>query len=232
MAGDVALPIVFVHGFAGSAQQYESQKIRFVANGYPAERIVAFEHDGAGMDIAAYAAGAVATIDAVRAELGVDQVFLVGHSRGTFVSDVVLADPAQAAKVAKYIAIDGAPCPPAGTVPCLAPNQAGLPGQAHVETATSKESFVMQFEFLIGRPPEVADIVPQRDAVVLSGRAVNFPANTGRDGATLEIWEVDRATGQRLDAQPLASFVLGANGDFGPVEVEAGAPVRVRALGT
>ena len=224
MAGDVALPIVFVHGFAGSAQQYESQKIRFVANGYPAERIVAFEHDGAGMDIAAYAAGAVATIDAVRAELGVDQVFLVGHSRGTFVSDVVLADPAQAAKVAKYIAIDGSPCPPAGTVPCLAPNQAALPGQAHVETATSKESFAMQFEFLIGRPPEVVDIVPQRDAVVLSGRAVNFPANTGRDGATLEIWEVDRATGQRVDAQPLASFVLGANGDFGPVEVEAGAP--------
>ena len=48
MAGDVALPIVFVHGFAGSAQQYESQKIRFVANGYPAERIVAFQ---SGVDV-------------------------------------------------------------------------------------------------------------------------------------------------------------------------------------
>ena len=36
LADDVALPIVFVHGFAGSAQQYESQKMRLVANGYPA----------------------------------------------------------------------------------------------------------------------------------------------------------------------------------------------------
>ena len=36
---EVALPIVFVHGFAGSAQQYESQAMRFVANGYPQERI-------------------------------------------------------------------------------------------------------------------------------------------------------------------------------------------------
>ena len=45
---DVALPIVFVHGFAGSAQQYESQAMRFVANGYPQDRIVAYDHDGAG----------------------------------------------------------------------------------------------------------------------------------------------------------------------------------------
>ncbi|MET0738819.1 MAG: hypothetical protein ABW035_11125, partial [Acidimicrobiales bacterium] len=47
---DVALPIVFVHGFAGSAQQYESQAMRFVANGYPQDRIVAYDHDGAGTD--------------------------------------------------------------------------------------------------------------------------------------------------------------------------------------
>ncbi|MEP6298116.1 MAG: hypothetical protein ABJ382_12385, partial [Ilumatobacter sp.] len=38
---EVVRPIVFVHGFAGSAQQYESQAMRFVANGYPAEQIVA-----------------------------------------------------------------------------------------------------------------------------------------------------------------------------------------------
>src|SRR5690625_2012878 len=50
---DVALPIVFVHGFAGSAQQYESQAMRFVANGYPADRIVAYGHDGSGFDLEA-----------------------------------------------------------------------------------------------------------------------------------------------------------------------------------
>ena len=195
LADDVALPIVFVHGFAGSAQQYESQKMRFVANGYPAERIVAFEHDGAGMDIAGYAAGAVATIDAVRAEFGVEQVYLVGHSRGTFVSDVVLADPAQAAKVAKYIAIDGAPCPPAGTVPCLAPNQERCPARRTSRWRRRRSRSPCSTSSSSAGAPEVVDIVPQRDAVVLSGRAVNFPANTGRDGATLEIWAVDRATG-------------------------------------
>ena len=83
---DVALPIVFVHGFAGSAQQYESQAMRFVANGYPQDRILAYDHDGAGIDIAGYADGLAEVVDEALAGFGVDQVYLVGHSRGTFVS--------------------------------------------------------------------------------------------------------------------------------------------------
>ncbi len=145
----------------------------------------------------------------------------MGHSRGTFVSSTYLGDPARAAKVAKYVALDGAPC--VDVVPCLAPTQETNPGQSHVEVATSPESFAAQYEFLVGEPPEVVDIVPQRDPVVLSGRAVNFPANTGREGANLDIWEVDAATGARVADEPIASFTLPADGAFGPVEVESGA---------
>jgi pimeloyl-ACP methyl ester carboxylesterase len=217
---DVALPIVFVHGFAGSAQQYESQAMRFVANGYPQERIVAYDHDGAGFDIAGYTTGVDEVIDATLAEFDVDQVYLVGHSRGTGVSTAYLGDPARAAKVAKYVAIDGAPCP--DVVPCLAPTQETHPGQAHVEVATSEESFAAQYEFLVGEAPEVVDIVPQREPVVLSGRAVNFPANTGREGADLDVWAIDPDTGARTGDEPHASFEIGADGGFGPLEVEHG----------
>ena len=220
LSDDVALPIVFVHGFAGSAQQYESQAMRFVANGYPQERIVAYDHDGAGFDIEGYTVGVDEVIDATLAEFEVDQVYLVGHSRGTGVSTAYLGDPARAAKVAKYVAIDGAPCP--DVVPCLAPTQETHPGQAHVEVATSKESFAAQYEFLVGEAPEVVDIVPQREPVVLSGRAVNFPANTGREGATLDVWEVDPDTGARTGDEAHASFDIGADGEFGPLEVEHG----------
>lgn len=217
----VALPIVFVHGFAGSAQQYESQAMRFVANGYPQERIVAYDHDGAGMDISGYTEGVAAVIDGALADFGVDQVYLVGHSRGTSVSTAYLRDPAHAAKVAKYVAIDGAPCP--DVVPCLAPTQDDIPGQSHVEVATSKESFAMQFEFLVGEAPEVVDIVPQQAPVEISGRAVNFPANTGRAGATLDVWPIDARTGFRTAKKPIRSFELGSTGDFGPLVVESGA---------
>lgn len=219
---DVALPIVFVHGFAGSAQQYESQAMRFVANGYPAERIFAYDHDGAGFDIEGYANGVAALIDQVLAETGFEQVYLVGHSRGTSVSGALLTDPSRAAKVAKYIAVDGAPCP-VDVVACLAPTQELIAGQAHVEVATSKESFAMQYEFLVGDAPAVVDVVPQRAPVVISGRAVNFPENTGRAGTTLDVWRIDESTGARQGETPHASFPIGDDGEFGPLVLESGA---------
>jgi len=40
-----AMPVIFVHGGAGSAAQFESQAMRFTSNGYPAECIMAFEYD-------------------------------------------------------------------------------------------------------------------------------------------------------------------------------------------
>ncbi|WP_158548543.1 alpha/beta fold hydrolase [Blastococcus sp. TF02A-26] len=218
---DVALPIVFVHGFAGSAQQIESNAMRFVANGYPEDRIVAYDHDGAGVDIEGYAAGLTEVIDETLAEFDVEQVYLIGHSRGTAVSNLYLSDPAQAENVAKYVAIDGRPCPE-GPVPCLAPTQAMFPGQTHVEVATSKGSFAAQYEFLVGEAPEVVDIVPQNDPVEISGRAVNFPANTGRE-ATLDVWAIDPDTGARTEDEPHASEELGSDGEFGPIELENGA---------
>lgn len=218
LSDDVALPIVFVHGFAGSASQYQSQQMRFAANGYPADRIIAYDHDGAGLDLAAYVTGLDAVVDAALSKFGVDQVYLVGHSRGTGVSAAYVGTPERAAKVAKYVAIDGTPCP--AVVPCVAPTQAVFTGQAHVEVATSKESFAMQYEFLVGEAPSVVDIVPQKAPVVISGRAVNFPANTGRDGATLDVWAVEAATGEREGASPVDSFAIGADGEWGPLTVD------------
>lgn len=220
----LALPIVFVHGFAGSAQQIESNAMRFEMNGYPVDRIVAYEQDGTGLDPTVFVPGLAETIDATLAEFGAEQVFLIGHSRGTFVSSVFLEDPGNAAKVAKYVAIDGRPCPELEhTPPCYAPTRALFPGQAHVEVASSPEAFAAQFEFLFGSAPEFVDIVPQVDPIVIEGRAVNFPANTGRAGATLEIWEIEPSTGQRRSAAPHATFELGDDGAFGPVELTHGA---------
>lgn len=220
----VALPIVFVHGFAGSAQQIESNAMRFEMNGYPVDRIVAYEQDGAGLDPSVFVPGLAETVDATLAEFGVEQVYLIGHSRGTFVSNSYLDDPANAAKVAKYVAIDGRPCPElAHTPPCYAPTQELFPGQAHVEVASSPEAFAAQFEFLFGAAPEVVDVAAQVDPIVIEGRAVNFPANTGRADTTLDIWEIDPATGQRLGDAPHATFELGDDGAFGPVELAHGA---------
>ncbi|MCC5950723.1 MAG: hypothetical protein JJU45_01365 [Acidimicrobiia bacterium] len=78
--------------------------------------------------------------------------------------------------------------------------------------------------YLVGDEAEETDIVAQRDAVVLSGRAVEFPANTGRAGVTLDVWEVDAESGQRVDDDPHATFEVGPDGEWGPVEVATAVP--------
>jgi pimeloyl-ACP methyl ester carboxylesterase len=195
LPADKALPMVFVHGFGGSAQQWQSQAMRYVANGYPPERIVAYEHDAVDVEATVAVAGLAEVVDRVLAEFEASKVYLIGHSRGTSVSSMYLSDGQRASKVEKYIAIDGLECP--SNVPCLAPRQGS--GQTHVEVCTSKESFALQYEFLLGEAPQVVDIVRQRDPVEIGGRAVDFPANTGRAGTTLTI----------------ASFEIGQDGYWG-----------------
>ncbi len=228
---DVALPIVFVHGFAGSAQQYESQAIRFAANGYPRERIFALDHDGAGVDYATYVSLVDALVDEVRAKFSVDKVYLVGHSRGTLVSTNYLGDATRAAKIAKYVSLDGGGCGAADTanIPCVSLVQAArggthempLSGQAHVECATSRESFIEQYKLFVGAEPEVTEIVRQDKPIELKGRLVIFPANIGRAGTTLDIWEINADTGHRVGTAPIKTFSIDETGDWGPVTVSA-----------
>ena len=211
------LPIVFVHGFAGSASQFDSQAQRLVANGYPADKLSAFDHDGAGLDIPGFADQLDVVIEEVLKKFNVSQIYLIGHSRGTSVSNTYLENPERAKKIAKVVLLDGRPC---GTiVPCDAPNQVSLPGQAHVEVATSKESFKRWYKFLFDKEATVLDIVKQDGPVEISGRAVNFPANTGRKGQTLEVYEVAQATGVRV-GNAVKSFTIPESGEWGPVTVD------------
>lgn len=213
------LPIVFVHGFVGSASQFDSQAIRFVANGYPANRIRAYEHHGLGGED--FVAGLTAYVNGVLSEFSVSQVYLVGHSRGTAVSNGYLATPENAAKVAKYVSLDGAGCDgaTAAGVACIDPNQGNQPGEKHVEVATSATSFNKMYQFFLGSEPAVKAIVKQNGTVKISGRAVNFPENTGRSGTTLTIWEVNSDTGARVGNEPLHTFTIGADGNWGPATV-------------
>ncbi len=107
-------PIVFVHGGAGSLDQFETQALRFVSNGYPADHISGFEYDSTmGLNtMEDIEQGLDAHIDRVLEETGATQVDLLGHSFGTTQSHNYLGSDRvekaeQAAKVAHYVNIDG-----------------------------------------------------------------------------------------------------------------------------
>ena len=67
-------PIVFVHGFAGSGEQYEGPAKLFASNGYPPTWITNYDYNSTGPT------GGVAPldkfIDAVRARTGFDKAAL------------------------------------------------------------------------------------------------------------------------------------------------------------
>lgn len=240
---EVIRPLIFVHGTAGSASQYHTQAMRFDSNGYSAEAISAFEYSTNGIGpITIAASGGLnaaldAHVDAVLAERGADQVNLACHSLGTAVCGQYLSDPERAAKVNGYAALDGAgsadapPCP--GEVPCLGvfvdetrklgPNNLYLPNETHVQAATSAASFAGQFEFFTGVEPVTTDIVADEESLAISGRAVYFPANEGAEGTQLQVWAIDADTGDRSANDPLDTFAIAADGQWGPVDLELGA---------
>ncbi|MEM3725763.1 MAG: alpha/beta hydrolase [Candidatus Bathyarchaeia archaeon] len=240
-------PIVFVHGGAGSGAQFESQAMRFTSNGYPPNYIAVHEYDSSSWSNLTYQqivwAGLDQLIDSLLAETGADKVDLLGHSLGTSVCQGYLrSSPARAAKVAHYVNIDGADTPDTpGGVPTLAliagKGWSAVPGrgiggainvtlqnQTHVEVATSAEAFVEMYKFFTGQEPLTKDIVPEPPGQIrIGGRVVYFPMNTGVEGATLEIWEVNSDTGMRVRKKPEAVYVLNADGAWGPLKIKAGA---------
>jgi hypothetical protein len=231
-------PILFVHGIEGSGSQFESQKMRFMSNGYPEAWVDEVDYDSSRAvgDKSAVDAQIDAKVAALKQRTGKSKVDVVAHSLGTTVMQDYLTNGAMAeqrkASIGKYVNVDGQSSNPG--VPTLAvwagrgtpgrsmdgATNVTIPNQTHVQTCTSAQSFVEYFKFLTGGPP-AHDIVPQQGAIELAGRALNFPQNNGLSGATVELWEVD-GEGKRVGDKPVKSITTDDSGDFGPLKTVAG----------
>jgi hypothetical protein len=245
-------PMIFVHGYTGSAYQFEWQAMRFSSNGYPKEYLNAFEYEsvlwrGNIPFQTATLAALDARIDAILKQTGADKVELLGHSQGTAVSVAYLtSSPARAAKVAHYAALDGGTGTSLpGGVPTLAmygefgmcvprygaavcqitgATNVVIPKSPHNETAVSPVSFGYMYKFFTGQDPETTSVVPDNDGhIYLAGRAVLYPQNVGVAGANLEIYELNGETGARKHNRPDALYPIDATGNFGPFHAKAGA---------
>jgi pimeloyl-ACP methyl ester carboxylesterase len=232
--------VIFVHGGAGSGAQFESQKMRFTANGYPGRLVTVLEYDST-FSINTMA-DIHAKLDELIAELKEEtrrpQVDVLGHSLGTTVMHAYLSTPERAANVAHYVNIDGrTSATPPGGVPTLAlwaglgapgrsiggATNVTLPNQTHVEAATSAEAFVEMYKFFTGNEPRTSRIVRALfPLITVAGRAVIFPQNTGVEGAKLQLWRVSGSSGKRLSWWPVASRTLGSDGAFGPLWIWRG----------
>ncbi len=243
------LPVVFVHGQFGSAQQFESQAMRFTSNGFPQDLLYAFEYDTSKTDNPL--ADLDSFIDEVRRETGASQVYAVGHSRGTSLWTQYLDDPAfnGSAKVARYVNIDGRSTEELpGGVPTIGiwgewnsansgynrredngnaqigPDPAAnyyFPDKSHSETATSAEAFALMYRFLTGVEARTTAVKSANSGKVnVAGRALYFPENISFAGATLQVWKIDDASGQRSSDKPVETITTGSSGEFGPLKLD------------
>jgi pimeloyl-ACP methyl ester carboxylesterase len=215
-------PVIFVHGLLGSGAQYRSQAQRWASNGFPKEKVRAFNYNTAVTD----ASGLDALVNKVMAEFNVSKVNLVGHSLGTFVTNNYVS--AHAGKVNRFVLVDGAGCP-SGNGSCLAIRAASL-GQTHVESSISAESFAQQYQFFTGRAPSTTAVVPEAaDQVKIAGYALNLQTNTPAVFQNAEVWPTDAATGARHGTAPAATFSARSDGSWGPVAIRGGQTYEIAA---
>jgi pimeloyl-ACP methyl ester carboxylesterase len=218
------IPIVFVHGIVGSGDQYRAMAQYWASNGFPAERVRAYDYNSVG--------GTAAIgpfIDQVMREFNVSKVHLVGHSLGTI---YVAAFAPTSNKVDRWFLVDGAGCG-AGQSRCAAVHQADLRAvgggnQTHVETSVSPESFARQYQHFMGRAPATTKVVPETGSTIrVAGRVQEFMVNSAVSNAQVRIWETDPATGHRASDSPAGTASSRSDGQFGPVSVPQGKAYEV-----
>src|SRR5438876_7268558 len=239
-------PVLFVHGFESAGSNFASQEMRFESNGYPRSWVDEIDYNstaavGNKTEVNKQIDEAIA---ALKQRTGKSQVDLIGHSEGTSVSYSYLTEGAKAAErranVAAYANMDGQQKNPGVRTLALWAERSGptgpegrhmegaenvtIPNQTHVQSSTSTQSFEQVYTFFRGKLP-AHDIVPQKGEILLAGKALEFPQNTGLLGDTVQIWPVN-VNGARATATPLASILITdgstGGGRWGPVAGKAG----------
>jgi pimeloyl-ACP methyl ester carboxylesterase len=241
-------PVLFVHGFESAGSNFASQAMRFESNGYPSSWITELDYNSTAAvasqtEVDQQIEEAITTL---KQRTGKSQVDVIGHSEGTSVMYKYLTEGEQAAQrrasVARYVNVDGQESNPGvptlalwagrcGDATCSKPERhmegaenVTIPNQTHVQTSTSSQSFQQIYKFFRGSLPG-HDIVAQKGSIMLAGKALEFPQNTGLIGDTLQIWTVN-SNGVRTTTTPLASIPIKdgstGGGAWGPVAAKPG----------
>src|SRR3954468_24049278 len=106
-------PVLFVHGIEGSGSQFESQKMRFMSNGYPEAWVDEIDYDStrAVGDKSEVDAQIDAKVAALKKATGKAKVDVVAHSLGTIVMYDYMTNGSMAeerrASIGRYVNVDG-----------------------------------------------------------------------------------------------------------------------------
>ncbi|MCS6917552.1 MAG: alpha/beta fold hydrolase [Chitinophagales bacterium] len=234
-------PIIFLHGFLASGDTWAPQVMRFTSNNYCENLLYVYDWNtlNFGSDVNALDR----FIDSIRALHAGKKVNLVGHSAGGGYGYTYCENAERAAKVAHYVHIgsssQSSPAGPNDEVPTLCisspddkttgastitgATNVSIAGKDHYQIATCAETFREMYKFFNeGKEPATTDVVTLSGLVRIGGRALTLGDNAPHDQATVNIYRVDPATGDRVQAAPVATLQTNSAGYWGPLSLDAG----------
>ena len=131
-------PVVFVHGYTGSASNWITAMSVFRAAGYSSDQLFAYEYNSYGNN-EQNAAGLASYIEQVKARTGASQVDIVNHSMGGLVSLWYLKVLNGHPNVGRLASIAGANHGTTWASACVAfvTCQQMLPGSSFINTLTN-----------------------------------------------------------------------------------------------
>lgn len=226
-------PLVLIHGFLGSGDNFGPMVQHLAAQGYCAS--LCFVYDWNSVARSPQAESLDRLIDSVLRLTGAKQVDLAGHSAGGGVGFIYLADSSRAAKVAHYIHIgSGASKQTAAPqVPMLNLYSLGdkvvkgapIPGALnlafthydHFELVTADSTAHAIYNFITGKKPVVATRGHKHKkpsgTFSAGGRVVSLGENTVQAGAGLRWWQGKNAVTD-WENKPAKNTLTLPNGRF------------------
>jgi predicted alpha/beta hydrolase family esterase len=215
------LPIVFVHGFLGSGDNWATQMQRFSSNGYCNNRMFVFDWNTISRSKTTDSLLNV-FIDEVLLKTKAKQVELVGHSAGGGLCYNYLNDSLHATKVAHYLHIGSGKMKAAAgknaevqtmniysradMVVKTGGDIAGatnieLKDADHMQVATGEETFMHLYKFFNNsQQPKTTKIIPPDNPlsyVSLSGKGVTLGENNPLSLDSFNVYIFNPATGKR-----------------------------------
>ncbi|GAB2971927.1 alpha/beta fold hydrolase [Amycolatopsis acidiphila] len=169
-------PVVFVHGYAGSASNWTTAEALFTAAGYSSNELYAYQYNWAQSNRTS-AAGLASYVDQVRQRTGSAKVDIVNHSMGGLVTDWYVKQLGGAASVSHVASLAGANHGTTSAGACLVnPScQEMYPGSSFIAQVTSGDETPGPTRFATWYSPCDGVIIPYT-STTLSGATNNYVA--------------------------------------------------------
>jgi triacylglycerol lipase len=169
-------PVIFVHGYTGSASNWTSAIALFRAGGYSSSDLYAYEYNSYGNNIT-NAQGLAAYVAQVRSRTGAAKVDIVNHSMGGLVTQWYVKQLGGTASVDHVASLAGANHGTTAAGACLTfvTCQQMYPGSSFIRTISSGDETPAPTRFATWYSPCDGVILPYT-STTLSGATNNYVA--------------------------------------------------------